>query len=74
MNRTTRNSFVVYVTVVLLAPLAALHAADKPAKRAAKIELLTLSWFFNAAQPAQSTLAAQPPQAEFAAPSSVPVR
>ncbi len=68
MNRTTRNSLVVCFTVLLLPPLAALHAGDQPAKRAAKIQLLTLSWFFNAAQPAQSTLTAQPPQAEFAAP------
>ncbi len=32
------------------------------------IELLTLLWLFNAAQPAQSTLTAQAPQAEFPAP------
>lgn len=32
------------------------------------IELLTLLWLFNAAQPAQSTLTARAPQAEFAAP------
>ncbi|MCX6877377.1 MAG: hypothetical protein NTW21_26745 [Verrucomicrobia bacterium] len=34
------------------------------------IELLTLLWHFNTAQPAQSTLTAQAPQAEFAAPAN----
>ena len=32
------------------------------------LELLTLVWLFNTTQPAQSTLSAQAPQAEFAAP------
>ncbi|MCX7007143.1 MAG: hypothetical protein NTY53_07830, partial [Kiritimatiellaeota bacterium] len=35
------------------------------------IEMLTLLWLFNTAQPAQSTLTAQTPQAEFAAPANV---
>jgi hypothetical protein len=34
------------------------------------VDLLTLAWLFNTAQPAQSTLAAQAPQAEFAAPAN----
>ncbi|HEY3323067.1 MAG TPA: hypothetical protein VGP72_21625 [Planctomycetota bacterium] len=34
------------------------------------VELLTLLWFFNASQAAQSTLTAQNPQAEFAAPAN----
>jgi hypothetical protein len=34
------------------------------------IELLTLVWLFNTSQPAQSTLTAQAPQAEFAAPAN----
>ena len=34
------------------------------------IELLTLLWLFNPTQPAQSTLTAQAPQAEFAAPAN----
>ena len=34
----------------------------------AKVELLTRVWLFNTSQPAQSTLTAQTPQAEFAAP------
>jgi hypothetical protein len=34
------------------------------------IDLLTLLWFFNAPQPAQSTLTAEAPQAEFVAPAN----
>ena len=34
------------------------------------VDLLTLVWLFNTAQPAQSTLTAQAPQAEFAAPAN----
>jgi len=34
------------------------------------VELLTLLWLFNASQPAQSTLTAQAPQADFAAPAN----
>ena len=34
------------------------------------VELLTLLWLFNTLQPAQSTLTAQAPQAEFAAPAN----
>lgn len=34
------------------------------------IELLTVLWLFNSSQPAQSTLTARTPQAEFAAPSN----
>jgi hypothetical protein len=34
------------------------------------IELLTFLWLFNTTQPAQSTLAAQAPQAQFAAPAN----
>ena len=35
------------------------------------INLLTLLWLFNPAQPAQSTLTAQAPQAEFVAPANI---
>ena len=34
------------------------------------IELITLLWMFNTAQPVQSLLTAQAPQAEFAAPAN----
>ena len=34
------------------------------------LDLLTLLWLFNTSQPAQSTLTAQAPQAEFAAPAN----
>ena len=34
------------------------------------LQLLTLLWIFNTSQPAQSTLTAQSPQAEFAAPAN----
>ena len=37
----------------------------------AEVKLLTVSWLFNAAQPAQSTLTTTTPQAEFAAPAKV---
>lgn len=57
------------VTALLLTPLAALHAADSP-QPAARIELLTPLYVFNTTQPAQSTLTAQAPQGEFAAPAN----
>ena len=55
------------LAVLLLMPLAALHAADS-AQSAAKIELLRRLWMFNTTQSAQSTLTAPAPQAEFAVP------
>lgn len=59
--------FLTLLITLLLDSLAALHAAEPP-QLAARIELLTSSWHFNAAQPALSTITAQSPQGEFAAP------
>jgi hypothetical protein len=53
----------------LLAPLSVLHAAEST-QSSATITLRTGSWDFHTARPAQSTLSAQAPQAEFAAPAN----
>jgi hypothetical protein len=82
MIGTARHPFVAFVTALLLAPLAVLHAADAPtttpatadkptpsrAKAPAGIRPLTVAWRFDAVQPAHSLLTAQAPHAEFAAP------
>jgi hypothetical protein len=82
MNGTVRHTLITWATALLLAPLAALRAAEPPAWEPAMagkpasspasvpagIQLLACSWSFDTAQPAQSTLTARAPQAEFAAP------
>jgi len=57
------------LTAVLLSPLSALHAAEST-QSSATITLRTESWHFHTARPSQSTLSAQAPQAEFAAPAN----
>ncbi len=67
----THNHPLRTITLTILGILAAcpfVQAADDT--KPSVLELRTSTWLFNSAQPAHSTLTAQAPQAEFAAPAN----